>query len=69
MLKFSPVYSFTNYVQKTLFLDMAKQKLLKNIHMHNFNLLNFVHIVVFDVETALKNAKTVVLVLDLVSDF
>ena len=57
MLKFSPVYSFTNYVQKALFLDMANQKLLKNIHMHNFNLLNFVHIVVFDVETALKNAK------------
>ena len=35
--------------------------LLKNIHMYSLNLLNFVCVVVFDVETALNNAKLVTL--------
>ena len=40
-----------------LFSDVVKQILLKNSHIHNLNLLNFVSVVVFDVETALQNAK------------
>ena len=31
------------------------------IYIHSFNLLNFVYIVVFDVETALGNAKLKIL--------
>ena len=40
---------------------MVKHKLLKNIHVHTLNLLNFVYIVVFDVEIAIENAKLVIL--------
>ena len=35
--------------------------LLTIIHMHSLNLLNFVYIVVFFVETAFENAKLVIL--------
>lgn len=34
--------------------------LLKNIYVHSLNLLNFVHIVVVDVETTLEVAKLVI---------
>ena len=35
--------------------------LLKNIYVHSLNFLNFVYIVVFDVETVLKNAKLAII--------
>lgn len=35
--------------------------LLKNSYIRSLNLLNFIRIVVFDVETAPKNAKSVLL--------
>ena len=34
---------------------------LKNIDMYNLNLLNLIYIAVFDVETALENAKLTIL--------
>lgn len=33
----------------------------KNIHMHSLKLFNFVHIIDFDVEIALENAKVLTL--------
>ena len=42
---------------KKLFSDVVGQMLLKNIKMHILNSLNLIYIVVFDVETALDNAK------------
>ena len=48
-------------VRKSCFLDVVKHKLLKNINVHSLNLLNFVCIVVFDVETAIQNAKLIIL--------
>ena len=35
--------------------------LLKNIPVHSLNLLNFVCIIVFNIETALENAKLVII--------
>ena len=51
---------------RKLFSNMVKYMLLKNIFINNSSLLNFIHIVVFydfvfDVETALENAKLVIL--------
>ena len=40
---------------------MFKHFLLKYIYIHGLNLLNFVGIVVFDVETSLENAKLAIL--------
>ena len=40
---------------------MLSIMLLKNIHVHNSILLIFFSVVVFDVETAPKNAKFVIL--------
>ena len=44
-----------------MFSDVVEQRLLKNIDIPSSNLFNFVQIVVFDVETALENAKLVIL--------
>ena len=35
--------------------------LLKNIHRHSLDLLNFLYIVMFDVKTALESAKLAIL--------
>ena len=35
--------------------------LLKNLHIHSLHLLNFVYILLFDVEAAPENAKLAVL--------
>ena len=44
-----------------LYLVVARHMLLKNIHIHSLNVLNCVYIVVFDVETAIDNAKLAIL--------
>ena len=44
-----------------MFSDIMKHFLLRSIHIHNLNLLNFVYVVVFDVKTALEKAILVVL--------
>ena len=41
--------------------QMCSNMLLKNIQMNSLNLLSFVYIVVFDVETALENIKLAIL--------
>lgn len=51
------VSSFAKYDQKMLSSDAAKERLLKNIHMHSLNLLSFIFLVVFDIEIVLENAK------------
>ena len=43
-----------------MFSDIMKHFLLRSIHIHNLNLLNFVY-VVFDVKAALEKAILVVL--------
>ena len=40
---------------------MCLNMLLKNIQINSLNLLSFVYIVVFDVETALDNIKLAIL--------
>ena len=35
--------------------------LLKNVHIHSLNLLNFVCIILFNIETALENAKLAII--------
>ena len=54
-------FPFANESQKKLFPDVVKHMLLKNIHIHSLNLLNFVCIVAFDVEAALENVKLAIL--------
>ena len=58
---FSGFFSFADESQKKLFSDVVKHMLLKNIHTHSLNLLNFVCIVGFDAEIALENAKLAIL--------
>ena len=40
---------------------MSSNMLLKNIQIYSLNLLSFVYIVVFDVETVLENIKLAIL--------
>ena len=44
-----------------MFSDVVKHMLLKNIHVHSLNLLNFDYLVVFDIEAALENSKLAIL--------
>ena len=57
------VFSCTtsDFLRYLLFSDVVRHTLLKTIHIHNLDLLNFVYIVVFDVKTASENAKLVIL--------
>ena len=59
ILKFCRVFSFPDEVRKIS--NVVNHMLLKNIHIHSLNFLNFVYISVFDVETALENAKLAIL--------
>ena len=43
-----------------MFSDIMKHFLLKSIHIHNLNLLNFVCVVVLDVKGALEKATLAV---------
>ena len=61
IFKFLPVFSFADERHKKLFSDVVKHMLLKSIHLHSLNLLNFVCIVGFNVKTALENAKLAIL--------
>ena len=42
--------------QTKFFLNVVNHILLRNMHVHYSNLLNFVYIVMFNVETILENA-------------
>ena len=50
-------FSFDVSGQKKLFSNVIKHTLFKHIHIHGLDLLNFVYIFVFDVETALEDVK------------
>ena len=60
ILRLSQVFSFADQGLEKDFFNVEKYMVLKNIQMYRSHLLNFVHIVVFDHETALENAKFVI---------
>lgn len=49
------------FLRYFLFSDVVRHILLKNIHVRGLELLNFVCMVVFNIETALQNAILAIL--------
>ena len=58
-IKFSPVICWLR--SETVVFTCSQTVPLKNIHIHNLSLLNFVFIVVFDVEAVPENTKLAIL--------
>ena len=59
IIKFSPLICWLR--SETVVFTCSQTVPLKNIHIHNLSLLNFVFIVVFDVEAVPENTKLAIL--------
>ena len=59
IIKFSPVICWLR--SETVVFTCSQTMPLKNIHIHNLSLLNFVFSVVFDVEAVPENTKLAIL--------
>lgn len=63
ILKFSVIF-FTegrkSCFQNLCYWEISTCMLLRNIHIHSLNLLNFIYIDAFDIQIILENAKSMV---------